>query len=624
MRTCYTLFCLCLFISYSTLPGQTLVEDDDTPGVLIPEGFDLKLAVSGLDYPSNIATGDGRYWISEAGIDPQIAPTVKEISLPASGPGVANVILTPALLPVGTLAPPFTDVSYHDGLLYLAHRQVGTNGELVGAYSRFAPDDPVNTFETVITNLPSTGDHSNNVLVFGADGRAYFGQGSATNSGVVGADNADWVAVAPDFREIPPVDVILNGTEYTARVGTPVDPDSNAVTAPYRIFNSGPIDSGLLIRGASPLSPVDGYIIGTGTVYSFDPAATNVSQTLRLEAWGLRNPFGLTFDALDGTRLFVTNNGTDIRGRAGNPDAPFDTSSYVLVGNRPIANDHDDLFELTVGGEAEYFGWPEFIHDSMTLQARGVTSTVFCRSPVMMQEDCPGFIFTPDFRLSLSIEPAFAQLGPNVSATGLTAIQSDTFGYRNDLLVTESGSFGPQTGIFRFTGYRITRVETSSGQRFPFVVNQGSTAAELLAPGGFNKPVENVFIGDTLAIVDLGVLEPGINLFQSGTGKVWLLRPSVTNPTSVDLERDFGASFSAVAPNPTSGPARFSVRLTRAMDGAITVLDMNGRLVQTVYTGVLSAGTRQFQFEAADLPSGTYLVRLTARGGVLSQRFVVW
>ena len=41
----------------------------------------------------------------------------------------------------------------------------------------------------LVTGLPSLGDHHNNQIAAGPDGKIYFGQGVATNSGVVGVDN---------------------------------------------------------------------------------------------------------------------------------------------------------------------------------------------------------------------------------------------------------------------------------------------------------------------------------------------------------------------------------------------------------------------------------------------------
>jgi len=41
----------------------------------------------------------------------------------------------------------------------------------------------------LVTGLPGYGDHFNNQLAPGPDGKIYFGQGAATSSGVVGLDN---------------------------------------------------------------------------------------------------------------------------------------------------------------------------------------------------------------------------------------------------------------------------------------------------------------------------------------------------------------------------------------------------------------------------------------------------
>ncbi len=624
MKHIFTLLLtLAILCAPSLVHAQTLVESGDVPGVLVPEGYNLRLAVSGLNYPSNIAAGAGRYWVTESGFGPENPPTVLEITLPAADTGTATAILTPAMLPAGTLAPPFTDVVYHDGLLYLAHRQRGANGWLVGAYSRFSPDDPAGTFETIITNLPSTGDHSNNTIVFGPDGRAYFGQGTATNSAVVGPDNADWVAEAAMFSETPAVDVTLNGTSFTARVPTPVDPDSNAVTAPYRPFDSGDVASGFVVRAATPANPVNGIIAGTGSVYSFDPTVTtDVAATLRLEAWGLRNPFGLTFDAEDSTQLFISNNGSDIRGKAGDPSDPLNPATFILVGSRPIAQDADDIFVLTTGGDVEFFGWPEFFHDPETNEPLEASDNLFCQSPALTAADCPGFIFTQGFRDSLTVQDAFSSVGQFVSVTGLTASNSEGFGYAGDLFVTESGSFSPQTGAFTFTGYKVSRIDSETGENFDFVVNAGSTSEELFVPEKLNKPVADIFIGDQLAIVDLGVAEPGINLFQAGTGKVWLLSRD-TSVATIDLERDLGISFTSVVPNPTTGPTTINLMLQQPISAEVTVHDLTGRLVRSVYSGSLATGEHRLPFDASKLANGAYLVRLMSQGGVLTQRFVV-
>ncbi len=618
-----------LLTGIGSAAAQDLVPDDDVPGVLIERDYDIRLAVGGLNYPSNLTFGEGRIWISESGYAaPNVPPTVAEITLPgpddAPGSGTVTIILTPAMLPPGMLVPPFTDVTYRDGLIYLGHRQVGANEWMVGAYSRFDPDSPVGTFETLLTNLPSVGDHQNNTVVFGSDGRAYFGQGSATNTGVVGADNVGrWVEDAPGFREIAPVEIVLNGDEFTARVPTSLDPDSNAVTAPYRPFDSGPIEPGLVIPAATPATPQDGLIAGSGTVYSFDPDAADPASTLRLEAWGLRNPFGLAFDAADPTRLFVSNNGSDIRGQAGDPNEPLNPDTYVVRGNRPVAQEYDDLFVLTVGGEVEFFGWPDFFHDPETGQPLDPSDATFCNSPVLSAEDCPAPIFDAAFRAGLTVQPAVAEVGLYVSVTGFEPSPSAAFGFEGDLFTTESGSFSPQTGAFEFTGYKVARIEPDTGVEVDFVVNDGTTADELFVPEKMNKPVSAVFFGDQLLVVDLGVADPGIELFQSGTGKVWIVerRGSTASEETAEASR---ATLRSVFPNPLAGgAARVVVDLPEAGTVRVEVVDVLGRTVAVLADGPAAAGTHELSLSRRDLGSGVYVVRLRADGQTQTRKLTV-
>lgn len=601
--------------------AQALVPDDDVEGVLIEDGYDLRLVVDGLNYPSNLAHGDGRIWVTESGFAaPDVPPTVLELTLSESGEGSTRVILTPAMLPMGMLVPPFTDATYRDGMLYLGHRQVGANGWRVGAYSRFSPDDPVGTFETVITNLPSVGDHSNNTIVFGEDGRAYFGQGSATNTGVNGPDNS-WISDAPGFREIAPVDIVLNGVEFSPRVPFDADPDADGVTAPYRPYDSGAIDAGFIIEGATPDNPQDGIIAGSGTVYSFDADADDPVSTLRLEAWGLRNPFGLTFDADDPTRLFVSNNGSDIRGQAGDPNDPLDPSTFVIRGSRPVAQEEDDLFVLEVGGDAEFFGWPEFFHSRETGEPVLANDPLFCDSPAMTDSDCPGLIFDETFRNSLTVQPALTEVGLYVSVVGIEPSTSAAFGFEGEVFSAESGSFSPQTGAFEFTGYKVARIDPDSGLEVDFLVNQGSTVEELLVPSSLNKPLAPVFIGDRMYLVDLGVAEPGVNVFQSGTGKVWVVENR--NVVSIEDDAATGLALRPVQPNPTSGTATVSFGLEAATDVRVAVYDVLGREVSVLEDGARAAGSHTVSVEIAGLPSGVYVVRLEGAGAALAQRFTV-
>ena len=619
-----TLLPLCLGVLLcATSSTAQLIADDNVPGVLIETGYDIELAVGGLNYPSNIAhDGNGRVFITEAGF-PGVPPTVKELNLDLTGGGngSATVILAPGMLPLGAAMPPFTDITLHNGMMFLSHRQMGANGTVVGALSRFNVDDPVATFQTILTNLPSTGDHSNNTVVFNDAGRGYITLGSATNTGVVGADNEDWVPDAPMFAEIAPVDITFRPNGFQTRVPVPFDPEADDVTAAYRPFGTGAETAPYTVPAVTPAAPNNGIIAGSGTVYSFDPMAADVASTLQLEAWGLRNPFGIGFDAADNNRLFISNNGSDVRGQPGDPNDPLDPSTFVVRGNRPVANDYDEMFVIETGGDAEFFGWPDWMHDVDTNEPVSVGDPRFCDNPALEDSDCAEPVFDPDFAATLTVENAFAPVGPYVSVTGFMANESGAFGFENSLFVTESGSFSPQTGAFSFTGYKVARYDNVTGAKTDFLVNEGDDATSLFVPEKMNKPVSVAFMDDLLLVVDLGVLEPGIDLFQANTGKVWVVANG--DITDVDDLEALGVHIGEVTPNPAGAEAGVTVRLQNAMPLTADVYDLRGRLVASTFDGQLAAGAHRLELELDNLPAGTYLLRFVGGAGVTVRRFVV-
>ncbi len=93
------------------------------------------------------------------------------------------------------LNDPITSIKYHSGKLYVANRD------------KISMIDPnTGMVKDIITGLPANGDHPNIQIAFNPlDNRIYFGEGSATNSGVVGIDNyfEGWLKLSPNFHDIP-------------------------------------------------------------------------------------------------------------------------------------------------------------------------------------------------------------------------------------------------------------------------------------------------------------------------------------------------------------------------------------------------------------------------------------
>jgi hypothetical protein len=121
--------------------------------------------------------------------------------------------------------------------------------------------------------------------------------------------------------------------------------------------------------------------------------------------------------------------------------------------------------------------------------------------------------------------PLFCHL--HSSANKLDVSIDKSFGCVGDLFVAEIGTFVPHTGARQFTGYRVVRVDRDRGRVRPFVVNLGNRAEEIFDAASCNTPIDGKFQGNVLFVVDLGMFEPGLQLQEPGTGKVWTVaRPS--------------------------------------------------------------------------------------------------
>jgi glucose/arabinose dehydrogenase len=136
----------------------------------VPAGYRVEVVVSDLTYPSCVEPDDaGNLYVAEAGYvygDEAAPARVWWVARSGEMRVVAD-----------QLNGPVTGLLWHRGQLYVAHKgKVSVLGE--GGRVR-----------DLVTDLPSLGDHFNNELAVGPDGKIYFGQGVATNSGVVGVDN---------------------------------------------------------------------------------------------------------------------------------------------------------------------------------------------------------------------------------------------------------------------------------------------------------------------------------------------------------------------------------------------------------------------------------------------------
>jgi glucose/arabinose dehydrogenase len=148
--------------------ARTLNPDD----IAVPSKYRIEVFAEGLTAPiSLVFTDTGDMLLADAGITDGNGKVLKR---------------TPnGFVVIGEgFVPPLTGINYYRGDIYVSHR-----GTITGV-------KPDGKRHDVLSGLPSWGDHHNNQVVFGPDGKMYFGQGTATNSGVVGEDNR-WVKKYP-------------------------------------------------------------------------------------------------------------------------------------------------------------------------------------------------------------------------------------------------------------------------------------------------------------------------------------------------------------------------------------------------------------------------------------------
>ena len=221
---------------------------------------------------------------------------------------------------------PIGGMTVRDGTIYVSHRDEND----MGVISAVTYDG---TGTTVIAGLPAQGDYGVTDLVFGPDGRLYFGVGSATNSGVVGLDNwaVGWVRQHPGVADRPYApggSIRLRGFRLT----TPnpaaglFTGSEEAVTGPFQPF-------GVSYRGR-----ILGSDKPNAAIYSVQPTG-GIAEDLRIEAHGIRYPLGLAFNRFD--RLYASNQGMQLRG------------------TRPVKDDPDTVLWIRPRAE-KWYGWPDY------------------------------------------------------------------------------------------------------------------------------------------------------------------------------------------------------------------------------------------------------------------------
>jgi glucose/arabinose dehydrogenase len=368
-----------------------------------------------------------------------------------------------------------TGACWHDGYLYVTNTdhifRIGPNG----------------LAEDVLTGLPGLGDHQTNYPVVGPDGKLYFGQGSATNAGVVGADNFayEWLPKFPQFHDVPGQDVTLVGRNYEFK-NVLGDTRETVRSGAYVPFGTE-TQAGQVIKGDPKC---------TGAILRCNLDGSD----LEVVAWGLRNPYGVAFHP-DG-RLFATEHGMDERG------------------GRFIVGDLEDFYEIQEGA---WYGWPDF------------ASGIRLDDPYWGDPEKSGQGREPVLAEHPDPDPPgpFVTLEPHAAPNGVDFCRDARFGFQGDAFVALFGDLSPITTHTTPApaGFRVVRVDMRSRRVVDFAVNRIAGPASKLPHEGFERPSHCAFGPDgKLYVVDWGEIEiapeaGGVRM-KAGTGTLWRIRPT--------------------------------------------------------------------------------------------------
>ncbi|MFL5660378.1 MAG: PQQ-dependent sugar dehydrogenase [Ktedonobacteraceae bacterium] len=435
--------------------------------ILLPQGYIAEVVATGFNAPVHCCFDEAGFcYVTEAGHKIDSKPRVLKVEVSTGHYETFFDLPEERWINTGAV----TGACWHQGYLYVMNTDT---------LLRIGPDG---RSEDILTDLSGRGDHQANYPIVGPDGKIYFGVGSATNTGIVGADNFayEWLPKFPTFHDVPAKDVTLVGRNYEYRnvLGSVTEKVRTGAFVPFG-------------TETQPGQVIKGNVKCTGAILRCNPDGSG----LEVVAWGLRNPYGIAFHP-DG-RLFATEHGIDERS------------------GRYIVGDYDDFYEIQEGA---WYGWPDFasgIRLDDPYWGKGGQG----REPVLAEHPDP------------NPPKPVVSFPTHTGSNGVDFSRGASFGFQGDAFVALFGDLAPVTTPRQMVpaGFKVVRIDTRRRQIVDFAVNKFTGPASKLPHKGFERPSHCQFGPDgALYVVDWGEIEiapeaGGVRM-QKGTGTLWRIR----------------------------------------------------------------------------------------------------
>ncbi|MDP9364502.1 MAG: cupredoxin domain-containing protein [Chloroflexota bacterium] len=517
------LMLVALLAAPSLLTQRAVAQQDGFPLVELPEGFEIERVVDGLTYPTSVVWDDqDRLYVVEAGGQFLEEPPPARVLRVADGQAEEVVDLS-----ARGVADSVVGATWHDGAFYVTHRDAQ---DRTGAVSRVTPDGDVTQLFSGIVDAQS--EHTLDEIRLGPDGRMYVAAGGATNSAVVGLDNAPFVERSPDLHTTACRDVVLTGQNFETPDFRTEDPDDTTLTGAFVPFGTE----------TEPGQEIEGSAKCGSSILAFDPG--DPGGTLEMYAWGFRHVIGFAWSP-DG-EMFASVNSYDVRG------------------SRPVEDEAEATYRVREGA---WYGWPDYSAALEPLTDAKFDVPDSLQAPVYVgderQDKDLGFLIdhdasglgTPDPSLVLGLHEYQS------SPTKLDVAPGSWGDLAGHVFVAEWGDLAPETNPLQdeLPGYRVVGIDPESGQVEPFVANaQPGPASEQDAAGkGIERPFDVKFGPDgAMYVVDYGVARVNQARVAEGqvpyefppeTGAVWKVTPPDSGDGGNGLSDDEGTPAASAA-----------------------------------------------------------------------------
>jgi glucose/arabinose dehydrogenase len=451
----------------------------------ITTGYRIEPVLWNLNLPTSVTfDNENNMYISEAGfIYGGLQPIPRILKVDSQSGNISNVVDR-------NLNGPITDIEFYDGKLYVSHR---------GIISTVEPDTGI--VKDIILGLPSTGDHHNNQIAIGKDNRIYFGQGEATNTGVVGEDNfkLGWLKTSPQFHDTPAKNISLSGENFVTLNPLTAEPNDTTTTGAFVPFGTFTYNGQV----------IPGNIKCNGCILSANLDGTD----LKLIGWGFRSAYGIALLPNDPAKLLVTVNGADERG------------------SRPIANDTEKIYQIDISPSSSstnssqlgrFYGWPDFFGN-----AEPVTD------PKFQVKNLPTLRFVMQNHPSvekplveLEVGAALAQVDSSSSSSSSAVSASynstNNFGFKDMAFIAE---FGIMVPISHLPGNIKNQDKEIVGQKVILFNPQNKSYTDFIS---LNKP------DTSFRPVGIAFNKNENALYVTSIGKVEI-RTTLPNDNSIEL-----------------------------------------------------------------------------------------